>query len=221
MCGRYARYSAVRRFGELFDTPAGFELAASYNVAPSNAVLVARNASWGGRELITLKWGLVPSWSKEPKTEFSTLNARAETVAEKPTFRSAFRHRRCLIAADGFYEWGGREGRKQPYYIRLASKSPFAFAGIWEHWERAGESLDSCSILVTGANEILRSIHDRMPVIFSPASYDLWLDPAVRDPAKLKHLLVPYPAFLMAMHAVSARVNNVRNNDPTLISPLT
>lgn len=133
MCGRFARYSSVHRFGELFDTPAGFELAASYNVAPSNAALVARNATWGGRELITLTWGLVPSWSEEPKTEFSTINARAETVAEKPAFRSAFRHRRCLIAAGGLCEWARQDGREQPYYIRLASDSPFAFAGIWEH----------------------------------------------------------------------------------------
>lgn len=217
MCGRFARYSAVHRCGDLFQTPAGFELAANYNVAPGTALLAARNAQWGGRELITLTWGLVPAWSKELRTAFSTINARAETVAEKPAFRAAFRHRRCLIAADGFYEWARREGRQQPYFIRLRSEAPFAFAGIWDHWEREGASLDSCSIVVTEANELVGSIHDRMPVILSPAHYDLWLESKITDPAKLKPLLIPYPAFLVAMYPVSTAVNNPRNNAQTLI----
>ncbi len=217
MCGRFVRHSAVRRFGDLFDVPAGFELRPNYNVAPGNALLLARNGRESGRELVALKWGLVPSWSKEPRTEYSTINARVETVAEKPAFRSAFRNRRCLIAADGFYEWARRDGRKQPYFIRLASEAPFAFAGIWEHWENGHESLDTCSILVTEANELVARIHDRMPVILSPAHYDQWLDPAVRDPFALKPLLRPYPAFLMHMHPVSTTVNSARNNDESLI----
>jgi putative SOS response-associated peptidase YedK len=185
------------------------------------SVLVARNSPADcQRELAMLKWGLVPAWSDEPKTEYSTINARAETVAEKPAYRSAFRHRCCLIAADGFYEWHPQpDGHKQPYFIHLANNEPFAFAGIWEHWEQDGKTLDSCSIIVTGANELMKPIHDRMPVIISPTDYAAWMDTMNSDPARLKPLLRPYPAEWMQLHPVRTVVNSPRHDGPELILP--
>jgi putative SOS response-associated peptidase YedK len=220
MCGRFVRYSPVQRFADLFHARSGAEAKPSYNIPPGTRILVAKNAPDGQRELAMLKWGLVPAWSDEPKTEYSTINARAETVAEKPAYRSAFRHRRCLIAADGFYEWHPQpDGHKQPYFIHLADNQPFAFAGIWEHWERDGKTLESCSIIVTEANELMRPIHERMPVILPPATYDQWMDPGLEDPAELRPLLVPYPSGLMTMHPVSTVVNSPRNDGRDLIAP--
>lgn len=194
MCGRFVRTTPIDQFAELFHAQGHPESWASFNIAPSAKVLVARNAVQCGRELVTMKWGLVPAWSAEPKTAYSTINARAETVAQKPAFRSAFRHRRCLIAADGFYEWHVEaDGHKQPYFIYLEDHAPFAFAGLWEHWERDGKSLDSCSIIVTTANDRMRPIHDRMPVILAPETYEAWMDPAVTHPEALQGLLNPLP----------------------------
>lgn len=221
MCGRFVRYTSAERFADLFHAQGSAEAEASYNIAPGARILVARNSLTGQREMTTLKWGLVPSWSKEPKTGYSTINARAETVAEKPTFRSAFRHRRCLIAADGFYEWHPQpDGHKQPYYIHLADDRPFALAGLWEHWEREGKTLDSCSIIVTEANELMQTIHDRMPVILPPDQYDVWLDPAFADVERLRLLLRPFPFALMRLNPVSTRVNNPRNDERDLIQQI-
>ena len=218
MCGRFVRTTPIDQFAELFHAQGHPESWASYNIAPSAQVLVAHNAVQGGRELVTMKWGLVPAWSAEPKTAYSTINARAETVAQKPTFRSAFRHRRCLIAADGFYEWHVEaDGHKQPYFIYLEDHDPFAFAGIWEHWERGGKSLESCSIIVTAANDRMRPIHDRMPVILAPGTYDAWMDPAVTHPEALQGLLNPYPSAHMSMHPVATQVNSPRHEGPELI----
>ena len=222
MCGRFVRYTPVERFADLFHAQGGaVEARASYNIAPSFRILVARNTPDGQRELALLKWGLVPSWSDEPKTEYSTINARAETVAEKPAYRSAFRHRRCLIAADGFYEWHPQpDGHKQPYFIHLANNEPFAFAGIWEHWEREGKTLDSCSIVVTEANALMRPIHERMPVILPPEAYDDWMDLGITEPERLKPLLRPYPAEKMALHPVGTFVNSPRNDGRDLLQPV-
>jgi putative SOS response-associated peptidase YedK len=224
MCGRYVRYTSPDRFAELFGCDYGaadIDSAPSYNVAPSQRVLAARAKPDGGRELAALKWGLLPAWSREPKTPYSTINARAETVAEKPFFRSAFRHRRCLIAADGFYEWRKASGHKQPYFVSLAGHEPFAFAGLWEHWQGGeGQVIESCAIIVTEANALMRSIHDRMPVILAPGDYELWLDPAVHDPRALEPLLRPFPAERMRAYPVSAAVNSPRNQGPELLEPL-
>ena len=141
VCGRFARFSSVQKFAELFGTGAGFSLTPRYNIAPTQALLLARNATEGNRELVSLYWGLIPYWSKEARTGYSSINARAETVADKPTFRDAFRYKRCLIAADGFYEWRKLERTKQPYFIALKGREPFAFAGIWEHWARGDQSI--------------------------------------------------------------------------------
>jgi putative SOS response-associated peptidase YedK len=214
MCGRFVRSSPVETFAELFGARADFVLSPRYNIAPTQAVLAARNALEGEQELVALHWGLVPHWAKEPKTSYSTINARAETVAEKPAFRKAFRYRRCLIAADGFYEWRRTGGPKQPYYIGLKDGEPFAFAGIWERWERQGETIDSCAIIVTQANELVAEIHDRMPVILDPADYEAWMDLKLQDPERLKAFLQPYPAERMRAHPVSTRVNNSKNDQP-------
>lgn len=215
MCGRFVRYSSPETFAELLEARGAPNLAPSYNVAPSQSVLVARNSKGRGREFALLHWGLIPSSSKEPKTSYSTINARAETVDTKPTFRHAIRHRRCLIASDGYYEWKKLE--RTPYFIRLQDAAPFAFAGLWEHWERGEERIDSCSIIVTNAAETLRDIHDRMPVILSPEHYATWMDPESADPVRLKPLLAPYPSELMEAYPVSTRVNSPKNNHADLI----
>jgi putative SOS response-associated peptidase YedK len=222
MCGRFIRTTPIEQFAKLFQAHGHPESWASYNIAPSTKVLVARNTPEGGRELEALKWGLVPAWSDEPKTEYSTINARAETVAQKPAFRSAFRHRRCLIASDGFYEWHPQpDGHKQPYFIYLRDHAPFAFAGIREHWERDGKTLDACSIIVTAANSLMQPIHERMPVILPPERYDHWMDPYVGEPETLLPLLAPYPVERMTMHKVKTTVNSPRNEGPDLIEPVT
>lgn len=174
-----------------------------------------------GRELTLLHWGLVPFWSKDKKIGYRTINARAETVASKPTFRAAFRHRRCLIPADGFYEWQTQPGGKQPYYITLQEQGLFAFAGLWEQWRGDNdEVLESCTLIVTEANALMQPIHHRMPVILDPKDYDTWLDPAnaaKREPAAL---LKPYPAQRMAAYPVSREVNNPKHTDASCIAPL-
>ncbi len=217
MCGRFVRYSSPDTFAELLEARGALNLAPSYNVAPSESVLVARNGEAGGRELALLHWGLIPSWSKEPRTPFSTINARAETVDTKPAFQHAFRRRRCLIGSDGYYEWKKLGRTRQPYFIRLKDAAPFAFAGLWEHWERGEERIDSCSIIVTDAAETLRDIHDRMPVILSPEYYNTWMDPELADPVRLKPLLAPYPSERMEAYPVSTRVNSPKNDHADLI----
>ncbi len=217
MCGRYARFSSVKTFAERFSAQGLLDVTESYNVAPTQAALLARNKDDDGRELAALRWGLIPSWSKEPKTPYSTINTRATTVAERPAFRHAFRKRRCLIAADGYFEWRKLERTKQPYFIRLKNGEPFAFAGLWERWEREGQHIDSCSIIVTHAAEPLREIHERMPVILDPADYDAWMDPKLTDPAHLKRFLKPFPGEHLEAYPISARVNSPKDNHADLI----
>jgi putative SOS response-associated peptidase YedK len=186
-----------------------------YNVAPTEDVPVVRAAPTG-RRLDLLHWGLVPRWAQDPSIGNRMINARAETAAEKPAFRDALRRRRCLIPADGFYEWKKVEGakRKQPYLFRMKGDRPFAFAGVWESWRREGEALESFTILTTGPNELLAGVHDRMPVIVAPADYDRWLDPA-RNATDVQDLLRAYPAGEMEAVRVSTRVNNAGFDDPS------
>lgn len=166
----------------------------------------------------------MPAWSKEPRTDYSTINARAETVATKPAFRNAFKFRRCIIAADGYYEWTQAGHAKLPYYIRLNSGEPFGFAGLWELWEKGGEPLETCSIIVTAANELTQPIHNRMPVILSHDHYDAWLDPHLHDADLLTSFLRPYPSVLMNAYPVDKLVdklvNNPRNDSAELIRRL-
>ena len=221
MCGRFIQCTAGDRLTERFHLPAVPELTPRYNIAPSQPVGAIRIASGGSREWVVLRWGLIPAWAPEPRIAYSTINARAETAADKPAYRQAFRRRRCLIPADGFYEWRKLGNRKQPYCIAPADGNPFAFAGLWERWERDGQVLESGTILVTQANALIAALHDRMPVILDPADEARWLDPAVTDPAALRPLLVPCPPERLRLWPVSPAVNRPGAEGPDLMAPAT
>ena len=219
MCGRFIQCTSGDRLADRFHLPAVPDLKPRYNIAPGQAVGAVRIADEGIREWISLRWGLVPAWAAEPKTSYSTINARAETVAEKPTYRQAFRRRRCLIPADGFYEWRKAGAGRQPYCIAPADGGPVAFAGLWERWEREGQTLESCTIVVTQANARIAPIHDRMPVILDPRDEACWLDPTVTDPAALHALLAPCPPERLRLWPVGTAVNVVRHDGPDLMRP--
>ena len=282
MCGRFTLRASARVIAEqfgLFELP---PFAARFNIAPTQLVPVIRQCEKGVgsllperpdgghrrealvvaqktpdpffRELVWLRWGLVPGWAQDPTIGNRLINARAETAAEKPAFRAALRRRRCLIAADGFYEWQRAGRTKQPYFIRLRNDQPFAFAGLWEAWEGEAEKgsgpicaqhpegghqpkvgrgkldltpfplshgsrLETCTLLTTEPNDLLRPIHDRMPVIVAPDDYRRWLDPAVEDPRQLAPLLVPYPSEPMEAYPVGGLVNNPTHESPRCIEP--
>jgi putative SOS response-associated peptidase YedK len=221
----------VTRFEALFGVEPGMGgLVPRYNITPGNALLCCRIASSGERELVTLHWGLIPRWAKDRRIAQSTINARADTVAEKPSFRSAFAHRRALVAADGFFEWRSEPGGKQPYYFALESGEPFAFAGLWESWTdpQTGETVPSCTIIVTDANTAVAPIHHRSPVIIAPTDYARWLAPDTgrarwlapdTGRAALAALLAPYEAEPMTVTRVSRGVNSPANDDPGLLEP--
>ena len=194
-----------------------------FNIAPSQPVPVVRLAPQQPqpqRELVWLRWGLIPSWAKDPAIGTRMINARAETVAEKPAYRAALRRRRCLVAADGFYEWQRTGKGKQPYFIRMRDDRPFALAGLWEAWEGPDHSsIESCTLLTTEPNELLRPIHDRMPVILPADDYQRWLDPAAEEPERLAPLLRPYPGGEMTADPVSTFVNSPANEGPKCIAP--
>jgi putative SOS response-associated peptidase YedK len=222
MCGRFS-LGATIRVGQLFDLPNWPETPPRYNIAPSQEVpAVIQNRETGGREFRPLRWGLVPSWAKDPGIGDRMINARSETVATKPAFRKPLRERRCLILADGFYEWKREGSRKQPYYIKLQDGQPFAFAGLWDRWQPSdGQPLESCTILTTTPNALVQQLHDRMPVILPSSAYGLWLDRAVRDVDIVQAVLTPYPADEMLAYPVGTRVNNPAYDSPECIVPLT
>jgi putative SOS response-associated peptidase YedK len=218
MCGRFTLRATPTQLAEMFDVLRWPEVIPRYNIAPTQTVVAIRAARDGNtRELVFLKWGLIPSWAKDAKIGSSLINARSDTAAIKPSFRSAIRKRRCLIAADGFYEWKAlpEVKTKQPLFISLKSSALFAFAGLWEHWtDPAGAAVETCSILTSGANSLLASFHDRMPVILDRAEYDRWLDPREQDPAAVQSLLDEWPAEDMQVTPVSTLVNSPRNDSP-------
>lgn len=222
MCGRFTLTQSEQALAEFFQIQEVTHLVAQYNIAPTQMVATVLFTSTNNkRQLQQLRWGLIPSWAKDPSIGAKLINARAETVAEKPSFRSAFKHRRCLVAADGFYEWQKQQNTKQPFYFRLRDRKPFAFAGLWEKWTSpTHEEIISCTILTTAANELLQSIHDRMPVILDPKDYDLWLDSEVQTPEPLQSLLSPYPAAAMTAYPVSKLVNSPKNNSRECIIPI-
>ncbi|MEH2331811.1 SOS response-associated peptidase [Nostoc sp.] len=230
MCGRFTLNQSAAGLSEVFHIESVPDLAAEYNIAPTQMVAtVLQNPESEKREFKHLHWGLIPSWAKDAGMGAKLINARAETVAEKPAFRSAFKHRRCLVLADGFYEWQRQQGKKQPFYFRLQDGQPFGFAGLWERWRclrqpeagtPANEEIISCTILTTAANELLQPIHERMPVILEPQDYDLWLDSQVQTAQTLQQLLRPYPAPAMIAYPVSTLVNNSRHNSSECIVPL-
>ena len=190
----------------------------SYNIAPSQDIAVL--SSQGERQLVACRWGFIPFWAKDPRTGYTMINARAETVAEKPAFRESFLKYRCLVIADGFFEWQKGEKKKTPYYIRLISRRPFGFAGLYSSWTSPeGERICTCTIITTEANELLARVHDRMPVIIPKEKEDLWLDPGMHDQDILRGLLRPYPAEEMEMYPVSPRVNSPGYNTPEVLKP--
>ncbi len=220
MCGRYTLAAPINDLVEQFrinEYPS--DLSPSYNVAPTQGV-AAVIAEGEKRKLEVLKWGLIPSWAEDPSIGNKMINARSETVAEKPSFRKAFKERRCLVLADGFYEWQNTNGGKQPFYIRMEDRSPFAFAGLWESWGKHGEEIRSCTSLTTDANRLVGEIHRRMPVIVPPENYELWLDPDVREAELLLDLLRSYPDDAMEAYPVSRFVNSPSNDGERCVESL-
>lgn len=231
MCGRFTLRTPATVLIEYFDLEvrADRQLALfepRYNIAPTqDVVTIRKDAETSRRSADMMRWGLLPSWSNGVTPGPPMINARSETLAEKPTFRSAFRNRRCLIPADGFYEWQqsttGSKSKKQPYYIRRPDHGPFAFAGLWETWHDPTSQLavESCTIVTTAANRSLCELHDRMPVILAPNDYASWLDPTITEPEKIQHLLASCPDDEVIAEPVSTHVNRVANDDPRCIQP--
>jgi len=222
MCGRFTLTVDPGQLQETFPwLSVPDEISPRFNVAPSQPVAVVAND--GQNHLDFFVWGLIPSWAKDPRIGNRLINARAETLAEKPSFRAAFRRRRCLVLADGFYEWRHDPGQKSktPQFIHLKSRRPFAFAGLWEIWHASdGSEIRSCTIITTHPNELIETIHNRMPVILSPEAYPLWLSTEEKDSGELTPLLLPYPADLMAAYPVSRLVNSPHNDSPEIILPV-
>ena len=220
MCGRFTLSQPINTIASAFNIAQIPPLEPRYNIAPTQLIPSILSVSGGEKQLQMLRWGLIPSWAKDAKISAKLINARAETVSEKPSFKAAFKRRRCLIIADGFYEWQRQEKQKQPYYFRLQNAQLFAFAGLWEQWKSPDENIiNSCTILTTEANDLLRPIHDRMPVILEPKDYELWLDSEAQQP-QLQQLSRPYQANLMTSYSVSTKVNNPKNNTPECINSL-
>ena len=230
MCGRYALYTPIEAVARLFGVSElhAHDVDARYNIAPTQEVPIVRRSPYPAaeagaeppRELALARWGLVPFWAKDLAIGNRMINARGETVAAKPAFRAAFRKRRCLVPADGFFEWQKTGDGKQPWYIRDAGGQPMALAGLWELWDppEGGEPLASCAIITTGANELMRPLHDRMPVILDEAGREAWLDPAA-ETEQLESLLAPAPDGILEAWPVSRRVNSPFNEDPSLVEP--
>lgn len=224
MCGRYELHSHPATIALTFGLAHVPEVMPRYNIAPTTEVPVVRMNADGQRELVRLRWGLVPRWARDPAIGLKLINARGETLAEKPSFRMALRRHRCLLPADGFYEWmpvpatNGTPAHKQPMHVGMKNGSLFGLAGLYERWRSPdGAVVDSCTVITTAANAAMLPIHDRMPLIIAPDQYDRWLDPAHTD---LLDLIVPFPATAMAFYPVSTRVNAVAHDDSTLIKPV-
>lgn len=217
MCGRYTLTASIQTVAETFGVPANLETEGRYNVAPTQQVVtIMRN---GADHLAMLQWGLIPSWAKDESIGAKMINARAETLAEKPSFKRLLRSRRCLIVADGFYEWRKEYGGKTPMYITMKDGQPFAFAGLWDSWkDRDGQTLRTCTIVTTTPNDLVATIHDRMPAILLPSARDTWLDTDIQDDQALLPLLAPYPADRMTARQVSRMVNSPRVEGPELIA---
>ncbi|MGA8863414.1 MAG: SOS response-associated peptidase [Gallionella sp.] len=226
MCGRFVLSGTYRELAEYFDLSGDIDFSPSWNIAPSSRICSITADKVGNRHLGRMQWGLIPSWAKEASIGHKLANARGETVAEKPSFRSAFRQRRCIIPATGFYEWKTERGVKQPWYVSLKSGEPMAFAGLWESWHpkeqplpaspaqgRGEEIITSCCIITTSANALMEPIHDRMPVILDRSQWATWLSPQVHEADKLLPLIRPHDAASMQAWPVTREVNRVGLRD--------
>lgn len=219
MCGRYALRTSVPELARALGVELPADLAPRYNIAPTQPVAVLRDAA-GQRSFSMLRWGLVPSWSAGPDARYAMHNARREGIADKPAYRTSVRRRRCLIPADGWYEWQKVGTRKQPWLIALPEASPFCFAGLWDAWERDGLAIESCTMLTAPAHAAIAHIHPRMPVIAPPQIQDAWLDPQQFDAAQALALLDEAPCPEFTTTAVSTHLNNARNDDARCVEPL-
>ena len=222
MCGRFSQGTPADILAQLFQLADIPSWTPRYNIAPTQLVpTVVVTSEHPSRQFRAWRWGLIPSWAKDPSIGSRMINAQAETASTKPAFRAAFRRRRCLMLADGFYEWQQLGRRKQPFHVRMRDGTPFAFAGLREHWKGPdGAAIDSCTLLTTEPNDLIRTFHHRMPVILDPKEYDLWLDPGIQEPQRLQPLLRPYSSDDLAAYPVSTRVNNPANDTPDCIQPL-
>jgi len=226
MCGRFTLKTSAEQLARVFALLRVPEWTPRYNIAPSQNIVVIRQTS-AGREPALMQWGLIPSWANDARFGAKMMNARSETAHEKPTFREAFKSRRCLIPADGFFEWQKVTSKiKQPFFIGVNSNDPVAFAGLWETWESQPEPgstesqvIESCTILTTDANSAIADVHNRMPVILNEADYDRWLNPDEKNQQTLLDLLKPYPAEEMDFHPISTLVNNVKNDVSECLEP--
>lgn len=219
MCGRFSLIESVHELQQQFEFDLSADLQPRFNIAPSQEVfsIISDGKKRRGG---TLRWGLVPHWAKEAKIGYKMINARAEGIEKKPSFREPFRKKRCLIIADGFYEWKKVDDRKQPYRFIMKDGKPFAFAGLWETWKKGDAPLHTCTIITTTPNAVTEDVHDRMPVILKRTDYARWLDPSNQAVDELKSLLVPYPAEEMELYAVSELVNSPKNDVADVLSPL-
>jgi len=222
MCGRFVQNIPFETLQQNFNIrTTDSDVIHNYNVAPTQEILTIVNHDEENK-LDKFHWGLVPFWAKDVSIGSRMINARAETVSQKPSFRNAFKKRRCLIPADGFYEWTGEKGNKQPYYVSIPSGKPFAFAGLWESWTDKNEEsvYKSCTIITTAASDSIREIHDRMPAILDPEVYEKWLDVEIQDPKELESVLKDGLIHDMKYYPVSTFVNSVKNNDPNCIKSI-
>ena len=219
MCGRFVTIIPYEELKQIFDLiESSTRTEPRHNVAPTQQVAVVRNTG-EYNALVPMKWGLIPSWSKDASIASHTINARCETIAEKPAFRHAIKYNRCIIPISGFYEWTHTEGKKTPHYIYLSDHAPMSLAGIWEHWMNPeGQDIETFSILTTTSNNLIQPLHDRMPVILQPADYGLWLSKNTHNPHELIHLYQPYSAEKMSLYEVSNLVNNPRFDSPSCIA---
>lgn len=224
MCGRFSLSTPASEIARFFGAAGAIpDLDPRYNIAPSQGVLVVRAAPTGGRELGIVRWGLIPGWAREPDVGVAPINARSETADTKPTFRHAFKKRRCVIPADAFYEWQMTERGKRPMCITPQTGGFFAMAGIWERWEPEDQptgAVESCAILTTAANSLMAPIHDRMPVLLDKGGVEAWLDATLEEPARLKAICRPAPPETMKAHAVGRKVNSPRHEGPDLLAPV-
>lgn len=221
MCGRYTLRTRLNQLLQLYAAQSQIEWEPRFNIAPTQQVAAVRSLPDStSRELVLLRWGLVPAWADDPKIGNRMINARAETLAEKPSFKTALKRRRCLVLADGFYEWRKQGKMKQPFFIRMKDSRPFAFAGLWECWKKSAPPIESCTIITTNANGLMSELHDRMPVILSPTAAEIWMDQEIDRPEPLLSLLQPYADDEMEAYPVSTLVNSPKHDSSACINPL-
>lgn len=221
MCGRFTLQITKEMLAAIFGASSEQDIQPRYNIAPTQQVVAIRTYPDGNRHMVLLKWGLIPSWSKDPTMGAKMINARSETVDVKPAFKGPLKYHRCIIPADGFYEWKTEEGKKKPLYVKLKNNRLMLFAGLWDHWKASeGNVIESCTILTTSANDLIKPLHDRMPVILDTKDIDIWLNPHTHDPEQLKPLFKPYSSSLMEMYPVSDLVNSPKNDNPSCLAPL-